>query len=312
MNPLEVTVPDNKEFDVVGMGLNAVDYLCVVPHFPLYDSKMRMSAFAKEGGGQVATALVTCSRLGLKTRYIGKVGSDEMGLFSKESIRKDDVDVSHIIVQEGARNQFAFILVDAHTGERTIVWDRDPKLTISPNEMDKNVICSGRILHLDGHEVAASIQAAKWAREVGIPVVLDAETVKEGTEELLSLTDILITSSAFPQTLTGISDDIQALTKLSLYEPLIVCMTLGKDGALAFYKGKFIRSPGFNIKAVDSTGAGDVFHGAFIYGMLAGLPIEEILRFANAAAAMKCLSLGGRQGIPTLNEVIEFIEWNRC
>ena len=310
MNFLEMDIPAAREYDVVGMGLNAVDYLCVVPHFPAYDSKIRMSAFVKEGGGQVATALVTCSRLGLKTRYIGKVGSDDMGSFSRESLRREGVDVSNIIVQEGSRNQFAFILVDAETGERTIVWDRDLKLTIYPDELDKSVICSGRILHLDGHEVPASIQGAEWAKQEGIPVVLDAETVKEGTGELLSLTDILIASTSFPLTFTGISDHAEALKELSCYGPLIVCMTLGKDGCLALYKGKFIRSPGFNVKAVDSTGAGDVFHGAFIYGMLAGWAIEEILRFANAVAAMKCRSLGGRKGIPELIEAMEFIECN--
>ncbi|MFH1625684.1 MAG: PfkB family carbohydrate kinase [Pseudomonadota bacterium] len=310
MNRLELDIPQDKEFDVVGMGLNAVDYLCVVPHFPTYDSKTKMLDFMRQGGGQVATALVTCSRLGLKTKYIGKIGSDELGVFSKESIEKEGVDASDIIVEEGSRTQFAFILVDNSTGERTIIWDRDPKLEIRPQELDRSATCSGRVLHLDGHEVPASIQAAKWAREAGIPVVLDAETVKDGTEELLFLTDILIASTTFPRILTGISDVIQALNKLKAYGSNVVCITLGKEGALAYYRGQIIKCPGFEVKALDSTGAGDVFHGAFIYGMLERWTIEETLRFANAAAAMKCRSIGGRQGIPTQVEVEEFLERN--
>ncbi len=299
---LDLPLPASKPFDVVALGLNAVDHLCVVPEYPEYGFKRKMSAFSRQGGGQAATAMVACSRWGARTKYMGKVGPDELGSFSLESIASEGVDVSDVLVAGFGTNQFAFILVDASTGERTIIWHRGPELAIDPNELVREAFGQGRVLLLDGHEVAASIQAARWAKEAGVPVVLDAERVKEGTDELVGLTDVLLASSDFPALLTGASDEREALETLSGLGPTLVGMTLGRDGSIALYRGEWIRTPGYAVDAVDTTGAGDIFHAGFVYGMLRDWPLEDILRFANAAAALSCRALGGRTGIPAIEE----------
>ena len=201
-------------------------------------------------------------------------------------------------------------MVEKGTGRRTIIWDRDVRLRIAPEEVKEEVISKGRILHLDTHEVDASIEAAKIAKRHNIPVVIDAEKIKKRTEELLRLVDVFISSSSFPEKLTGKKNFKKALREMKGYGCKIVCATLGKGGAIALYKDKFIVARGFKVKARDTTGAGDVFHAGFIYGMLKNWEIENILKFSNAAAAMKCRSLGARQGIAGVGEIREFIREN--
>ena len=302
-----LSFPQNKPFDVVGMGLNSVDHLCLLPEFPTSNSKMEMLRFVKSGGGQVATAMVALSRWGIKTKYIGKAGSDELGEFSINSLREEGVDVSSVTVEPHCTNQFAVILVESKGGERTILWNRDRRLMYREGELRKEEVCSGKILHLDGHDIHAAIQCAKWAKEGGIPTVLDIDKVEPLTAELLKWVDFLIASSSFPFRFTGISDHRKALLELQKSTPGFAGCTLGPDGALALVDGEFIRVPGFQVKAVDTTGAGDVFHGGFIYGLLRNWELEEILRFANAAASLKCRDMGGRKGIPTLQEAEEFL-----
>ncbi len=303
----DLPFPPEKPFEVVGMGLNSVDFLTVVPRFPEFNSKMRIRQFSKQGGGQVATALVALARWGLKTKYVGKVGGDDLGSFSLDSIRQEGVDVSSVRIEPEATNQFAVILVDGVSGERTILWDRDERLMYRDGELRKEEICSGKILHLDGHDIRAAIQCARWAKEEEIPSLIDIDKVEPLTEELIQEIDFVITSSRFPTLMTGIQDREKALIELQKYTPGFLCATLGKEGAMALLDGEIVYSKGFSIKAVDTTGAGDVFHAGFIYGLLQNWEVEEILRFANAAAALKCRDLGGRRGIPSLNEVQNFL-----
>ena len=175
----------HKPFDVVGMGLNSVDFLTVVPEFPTPNSKMKMLRFSKQGGGQVATAMVALSRWGVKTKYIGKVGEDELGQFSLNSIRQEGVDVSSVTIEPNATNQFAMIIVDGPSGERTILWNRDERLMYREGELRKEEVCSGKLLHLDGHDIRAALQCAKWAKEEGIPTVIDLDKVEPLTSELI-------------------------------------------------------------------------------------------------------------------------------
>ena len=294
-------------FDVVGLGLNAVDDLCVVPHFPEFNTKVKMLSLERQGGGQVATAMVALARWGLRVRYIGKVGGDELGRFSLESIRSQGVDVSCVTVEPGTRNQYAFILIDARNGERTIIWDRDPRLMYRPGELSREAVCSGRVLHLDGHDVGATLQALRWALEEGIPSVIDLDKVEEGTEEMVREVDYLISSSRFPCRLTGISDPERALMALGRMTTGFVAMTLGADGCLALTPDGPLHCPGFQVRAVDTTGAGDVFHAGFIFGLLQGWELLRILEFANCVAAMKCTRLGGRPGIPLLSQALDFL-----
>ena len=299
--------PKNKPFDVVGMGLNSVDFLTMVPEFPTLNSKMKILQFSKQGGGQVATAMVALARWGVKTKYIGKVGGDELGQFSLNSIRQEGVDVSSVIIEPNATNQFAVIIVDGVSGERTILWDRDERLMYREGEMRKEEVCSGKLLHLDGHDLTAAIQCARWAKEEGIPIVLDIDKVEPLTFELIREIDFVITSSRFPSLFTGISDREKALIEIQKQISGFLCATLGREGAIALVDKEILYIKGLEVNVVDTTGAGDVFHAGFIYGLLQNWEVVEILRFANAAAALKCRDLGGRRGIPTLEEVQKFL-----
>jgi sulfofructose kinase len=302
-----VSFPNNKPFDVVGMGLNAVDFLTVVPEFPTLNSKMEILQFSKQGGGQVATAMVALARWGVKTKYIGKVGDDELGQFSLRSIQKEGVDVSSVTIEPNTPNQLAIIIVDSVSGERTILWDRDDRLMYRRGELLKEEICSGKILHLDGHDLRAAIQCAKWAKGEGIYTVIDIDKVEPLTSELIREIDFVITASRFPTLFTGISDREKALLELQKHTSGFLCATLGDEGTMALIDGEILHVKGFKVKAVDATGAGDVFHAGFIYGLIQNWEVVEILKFANAVAALKCRDLGGRRGIPTLGEVQKFL-----
>jgi sugar/nucleoside kinase (ribokinase family) len=285
------------------MGLNAVDHLCVIPRFPKYEEKLRMEEFRRAGGGQVASAMVACSRWGLKTRYIGKVGGGDLGEFSLSTLREAGVDVSDVAIVEGALNQFAFILIDKTTGERTIIWTRDDRLKMLPEEVPLDSIAMGRILHLDGHDAPAAAHAAREARRLGVMVVVDAETVKDGTREMIAHADHVVASSEFPERFTGKTDRLEAMSKIKEGGAACVVSTLGKTGSICLFEGRVVETPGFRVDCVDSTGAGDVFHAAFVFGLAKSWEMEKILEFSNAAAALNCTEIGARAGIKSLEEI---------
>ena len=184
------------------------------------------------------------------------------------------------------------------------MWNRDERLAISADEVDREAVTSGRVLHLDGHDVAAAIAAASYAREAGVPTVLDIDNAYPGFEALLPLIDFIVCSSGFAVRMTGEKDPRAGLRKLrESTGSLFVAATLGSEGALAYFRGEYIHSPAFKIECKDTTGAGDAFHGGFIYGLLGGLSVEHTLRFANAVAALKCRSVGARTALPALDEV---------
>jgi sulfofructose kinase len=302
----EIEIPVGKRFDAVALGLNAIDHLIVVPHYPEFNTKVPYVSHTLAPGGQCATAMVTLARLGLLASYIGKVGSDEMGRAQIDSIAAEGVERSGVSVVEGAETQTAFIIVDERSGERTILWKRDERLTMTADEVDRKAVTSGRVLHLDGHDVAAAIAAATYAREAGVPTVLDIDNAYAGFEELLPLIDFIVCSSGFTERVTGERDTRAGLKRLQerTGSPFVAA-TLGVEGALGYFKGTYIQSPAFEVACMDTTGAGDAFHGGFIYGLLTGMSVEETLRFANAVAALKCRSVGARTALPTLAEVNE-------
>jgi sugar/nucleoside kinase (ribokinase family) len=307
-----ISVPAQAPFDAVGFGLNAVDHICVVPHYPEVDSKTPILSFTRTAGGQAASAMVLLARFGLKAKYVGKVGGDETGAFSFESLRSEGVDVSDVPAVPGVTNQVAMIIVEQRSGERTILWHRPREIATRPEEITPEKVAVGRVLLVDGHDAPAAARAAALARERRIPVVLDAETVKEGTSELVPLVDLLVSSSRFPALFTGVADREGALRRLLALGPRFVAMTLGREGALAMTPdGAVLRSRGFDVDAVDTTGAGDAFHGAFLYGLLEGWTIERTLDFSNAAAAMNCTALGARGGLTGVGDVLTFMAEGR-
>jgi sugar/nucleoside kinase (ribokinase family) len=291
-------------FDVVGIGLNAVDYLVGLPRFPVPGEKLRMSAFAREGGGQVATALVALSRWGCRCKYVGNVGDDEHGRLSSRLLSQEGIDLANARTVPGASSQFAVILVESDTGERTILWDRDPRIRVTPEDLPLDDIRRARALLLDGHDVPPAIAAARAARNAGVPVVLDAEKVQEGTEELLSLCDHIVSAGHFPGLLfPGASPEDGAREILRRYAPRTSTVTLGPRGAFGCDGRDEILSPSIRVDAVDTTGAGDIFHAGFLFALLRNLAFREILAFANSAAGLSCRGMGGRAAIPTLAEI---------
>ena len=309
-----IEAPAGKPFDAVGFGLNAVDHLIVVPEYPAFDTKIRLVEHQQSAGGQTATAMVALRRLGLNTAYAGRFGSDAEGQFGLETLKADDVNVDFAEVVAGARNQIAFITIDVRSGERTIVWDRDDRLAYKPQDAPVEFGPLGRVLHLDAHDPPACACLAKVARESGTIVSADIDNVYEGLPELLPLIDIMIGSKEFPRRVTGIRDERQALVELhARFGCAIVGMTVGAAGAVVYCEGEFIESRGFVPPGgcKDTTGAGDAFHGGFLYGFLTGEDLETSLRFANAVAAMKCSSLGARTALPTEPELKNFLK-NPC
>jgi len=294
--------------DVVGLGLNATDTVMSVRKFPALGGKERVAALSMQAGGQVATALVTCSRLGLKVRYIGKVGDDPGGQLQLASLRREGLDMAYTKVVRGAPNQYGYIIVDQATGERTIFWDRDARLAVQPKELKPLAITSARLLHLDGCDVEAALEAARWAQRARIPVVADFDTVYKNVEKLFPYINYLIASTQFLPAVTGQADPFRVLKNMAdEYHVGTPGMTLGRDGALVYQAGRFFYSPGFVVETVDTTGAGDVFHGAFAYALLAGWDIPRALDFSNAMAALNCTALGARGGIKSQAEAEQLI-----
>ena len=306
--PLEI--PDEKDFDAVGFGLNAVDHLIVVPEYPPFDTKVRFTEYEKSAGGQTASAMVSLQRLGLKTAYAGRFGSDEDGRFGLRAIEYEGVNLDFTEMIDGADNQIAFIIIDSRSGERTIIWDRDERLSYRPDEAPLELAGRGRILHLDAHDPPACAVMARAARDAGAIVTADIDNIYEGLPELLPLIDVLITSAEFPHRLTGISDERASLVELKArYRCAIAGITRGAGGALIYCDGEFIESPAFEVPGGcrDTTGAGDAFHGGFIYGMLSGEDLGTCMKLGNAVAALKCRSLGARAALPTADELKEFL-----
>ena len=304
---IDLPIPRNKLFDVVGVGVNVIDYLFRIPHFPEPDTKMDATGAMIQGGGLTATAMVACARLGLRTRYIGKFGGNEIGRMAREELQREGMDLSAAVTAPGVPNRFCVVLVEEASGHRTIVRERDPRIWLRPGDLSPEAVCAGRVLHVDGHEGDAALQAARWAKAAGVPVSVDAEEPTEHREALFALTDILIVGQRFGRMLTGRSDIHDILEALARLGPACVGLTLAGAGSALRYRDEIVQAPGFAVNVVDTTGAGDVFHGAFLYGFLQGWEAGDILRFANAVSALKCTCLGGRTGIPRLEEVRRFL-----
>ncbi len=296
--------PEDRPFQVIGQGMDAVDWICVLPDYPKYASRVEIGELHKLGGGPCATATALCARYGLKVRFIGRLGDDESGRFSLADLEKEAMDLSCLQIVRGAETQLGIILVDAATGERTVLWKRDPKLVYQEGELKRECIVAGQLLHLDGQDQTASIQAARWAREAGMQVSLDIDVPQPGVEELLRLTSFLIPSLEFVRKFTGRDDWRQGLLELANLTDGIVATTRGSKGVALVWEGEIIEVPALSVNAVDTTGAGDVFHGAFAYSLFQNWSVGRCLRFANATAGLACKRLGARSGIPTLSEVL--------
>jgi sugar/nucleoside kinase (ribokinase family) len=298
-------MPDFAPVDVVGVGENATDTILEVPRFPAFNSSTRVASSQLLAGGQVATAMVACQLWGLQARYFGKVGDDAAGEFQRRELAAAGVE-AHLTTVPGCGSQAAWILVDQASGERTILFQRDERLSHLPGELPRHGITSARALLVDGHATQANAEAARWAREAGIPVVADIDNLYPGHEDLLRTVDYLVGSHDLAQRLTGETELLKALPEVARrYRCALVAATLGRDGVLAFEEdiACFTYRPAYQVQTVDTTGAGDVFHGGLVFGLVQGWPLQRILDFSCAAAALNCTALGARGGICPLAEV---------
>ncbi len=291
-------------YQVVGLGQCAIDYLGVVDRYPKIDTKKRLRKFEIQGGGPVATALVGLSRWGISTSFIGKVSDDDFGKFITKGLLDAGVDVSGLVVEPGKNSQFAFIAVEQNTGHRNIFWTRGDTKPLMESEINWEQIGQARILHLDGLMMEASLAAARYAKKRGITIVLDAGSLKEGMLDLAGLSDYLITSEKFAEKYIGEHNPRKAVRQMyGKLGPRVVGVTLGKLGSITMSDQGLYTLPAYSVPVEDTTGAGDIFHGGFIYGVLRGWGVEQTVKFATAAAGLKCRKLGGRTSIPDLTEI---------
>src|ERR1019366_7671492 len=304
-----VSVADSYSVvDIVGVGLNATDTVIRLPHFPAFNSKVEFRVSEILPGGQVASAVFACSKWGLKTRYAGKIGDDSFGILQKNAMEHAGVE-AHWTVVPNCQSQSSFILVDEATGERTVLWKRDPRLELLPQEVRKEWIVQSRLLHVDGHDCAAAATAARWAREAHIPVTADLDNLYTGVEVLLENVDYAIVSREFPGRLCGAQDLFVSLPRITArFGCRLAAATLGSGGVLAWDGLKFHYSPAFDVKPVDTTGAGDIFHAAFAFALLRGDvrgdELPQILEFSCAAAGWACMGGGARGGIARRDSIL--------
>lgn len=301
----------DKDFDVVGFGTNAVDFLIQVPEYPAFNSKVELVDYVQAAGGEVATTMAGLQRLGLKTTYIGRFGSDAAGDLGMQTLLDEGVDLTYAEKIDAAKTQIAFIVIDVRSGERTVMWQRDEKLSYAESEAPLDAIARCKVLHFTPHDAKACLPMALRAKENGVVVSIDIDNVFDGISELLRHVDIMIASAEFPRRFLGIDNQRDALRRLKArFGSGIVGVTLGRAGSLLLCGDTFIETPGFDVPngCKDTTGAGDSFRVGLLYGILTGESVEQAARMANAVAALKCRAIGARTALPTAIELDELLE----
>jgi sugar/nucleoside kinase (ribokinase family) len=301
-----IWMAETKKVDLVGVGLNATDTLIPVAEFPARGSKLEYALAKVMPGGQTASTVVACQTWGLSTRYVGKLGSDDAAKLHRYAFEKAGVE-ARIAVNQGGVSPQSIILVDGG-GERTVLCQRQENMALRPEELEREWIVNARALHVDGFDTQAAIRAASWAHEAGIPVIADLDELYPGVEELIHLIDYLIVSRDFPCRLMK-EDDLELALKgmHARYRCKLTAATLGENGVLAWDGREMLLRPAYKVPVVDTTGAGDIFHAGFIYGLLNKWPLERTLDYSCAAAAMNCMAQGARGGIGPVNTVEEMM-----
>jgi sulfofructose kinase len=292
-------------WDVVGVGANSTDYVNVLPAWPEQEgprSKMRVVRRLRCSGGQTATALATCARLGLRAKYVGCVGNDDNGRAILADLAGRRVDVADVAVGD-APNGSAVILIVETRGERIVLWDRDDRLRLPPGHLRPGLFAGARLVHVDDGDTETALEAAGLAGAAGIPVTSDIDKTVDGTPALVAAVTFPIFAEHVPAALTGVADMEAALRRLRAVYPQRLTVTLGPRGAVALEGDAFIREPAFAVDVVDTTGAGDIFRAGFIYATLHGYDARQTLRFANAAGAASCQRLGAMASAPSLEDV---------
>ena len=292
------------KIQVIGLGQACVDYLSSLNAYPQEDGKAELTDLHIRCGGPASTALVTLSRLGISTAFLGSISDDPFGVKILNNLKREKVDISYLKIIPDYTSQFAFIAITREGKKRTIFWHRGTVPHLRKSNVDISQFPKAHILHVDGLMIEASIEAARQARALGITVVMDAGTMRKGSKKLSELIDILIASETFATPLVGSdASNETALYALKDLGPEQVVITLGARGSIGLNNQGIFRQKAFPISAIDTTGAGDVYHGGYIYGLLQGWDMHECMRFASATAALKCTQIGAQSGIPNLKDI---------
>ena len=301
-----------RQFDFIGMGFCSNDHLAVLPFIP-HDTKVRMLSHSVTGGGPAANATVAAATLGLSAAFAGTVGDDPDGRQILADFAAQGVDTSMVKARPGATSAIAYLWIEEKTGARSCAWTREGLDELTADEIDAERIAAAKVLHLDGHNAAGAIAAAKVAREAGVTVMYDAGTHRDGMNELLPLADLLICSEEFILKLTGLKDAEEAVRQVyAKYRPKVCGATMGVRGSMCFDGKDFVKCPAFHVeKVVDTTGCGDLFHTGFAVRWLETHDLLECQRFGAAVSAIKCRGLSGRPpSAPTRAEVENFLSAN--
>ena len=293
---------------VIGLGMCTADKLVTVAHVPQANESVLMYDYVEDFGGPVATALFTLARLGVPAAFVGAIGDDEFGDGIKADLRRVNVDVSPIQVFQGRRSAFSVVLIDSESGDRSIIFNPGCSFELAADKVPRDLITQARFLHLDGSSVEAATEAAAIARKADVRVSLDAGAPMPGIDDLIKLCDVVVASQTFAMQLAGTDKEEEALHSLAAMGPGIVGITLGRDGSVCLADGEITKQPAFQVAVSDTTGAGDSYHGGFIYGLLQGWGLKKVMAFASAVAAMDCMRVGGRAGLPTRAEAETFLE----
>ncbi len=302
----------NNGLQVVGLGLATLDVLIRLKEMPTWERHSRINGFRFEGGGWVATAMVAAARLGARAGYVGTAGTDEAADLKLRSMVDCGVDLSHLVRRPGPEDQVAIVYVHAESGERVFsVIQPGPKVPLRLEELDRDYITAADVLHIDGFHPKAALKAAQWMKEAGKTIVMDGGQangpVADHHRALVPYVDVLITGEGFARGLTGIDDIWDAGAAVLDLGPRVFVETVGEKGSYTITAHERFHTPAFQIDILDTTGAGDVFHGAYIAGLLREWDLRQIALFSSAVSALKCTELGGRAGIPTFGETMAFL-----
>ena len=301
------------EPDIIGLGLATVDVVVSLERMPTWGNPGMVSDFILGDGGPAGTACVVSATLGVRTGFIDTVGNDEMAAKKLHSLEEAGVDVSHMVRRETPEDHVILVYVREKTGERYFAPLRRESLPkgVQPEELDRDYVTSARYLHLDGDHTEAALQAARWMHEAGKMVVLDAATtncpVPKPMQALVAETDVLICGAGFSTMLTGHEDLWQAGQAILDMGLSVVVQTEGVKGSYSISPNEQFHTPAFEVDVVDTTGAGDVFHGAYLVGLVRGWGLRTIATFASAVAAIHSTVLGNRRGIPCMEKVDAFL-----
>ncbi len=294
-------------WDILGLGSATVDDFYYVPHFPIPDTKLEILSSERQGGGLTATALVTAAHLGVRCAYGGVLGNDEISSWVKSDLEQEGIDVSLVTHRNGAQPIHAHIIVEQQNDTRTILYSVTGKTGADDEFPSESQIRAARILFIDDFGIPGNIRAATIARNYGVPVVADFEHM--ASKPLLGLVDHLIVSVRYANMVTAVNEPIEAVKALWRSSCKLVAITCGKDGCYFTTDGlSVLYQPAFEVEAIDTTGCGDVFHGAYASTLVWGWPVKERIRFAAASAALKATQPGGRRGIPNRKQVEAFLQ----